>query len=79
VLYLFLMHACPAFGQKYTFAHYDIEDGLIQSQVNKFSADRDHRLWVATYGGACRFNGKEFLGYSRQNGLPNNYVSYRFF
>ncbi|MDN5287838.1 MAG: hypothetical protein JWR38_4112 [Mucilaginibacter sp.] len=75
VVFLFLIQAYPAFGQKYTFAHYDIEDGLIQSQVNKFSTDRDHRLWVATYGGVCRFDGKEFLGYSRQNGLPNNYVA----
>ena len=75
VVLLFLIQACPVFGQKYTFAHYDIEDGLIQSQVNKFSTDRDHRLWVATYGGVCCFNGKEFLGYSRQNGLPNNFVS----
>jgi ligand-binding sensor domain-containing protein/two-component sensor histidine kinase len=69
------MQIFPAFGQKYTFAHYDINDGLIQSQVNKFSVDNDHRLWIATFGGACRFDGKDFAAYSRQNGLPNNYVS----
>lgn len=62
-------------AQKYIFAHYDIEDGLIQSQVNKLSQDIDHRLWIATFGGACRFDGKEFTGYNRRAGLPDNYVS----
>lgn len=75
VVFICLMRVFPALGQKYTFAHYDIDDGLIQSQVNRFSMDKDHRLWIATFGGACRFDGKDFLGYSRQNGLPNNYVS----
>ncbi|MEO3408076.1 two-component regulator propeller domain-containing protein [Mucilaginibacter sp. CAU 1740] len=62
-------------AQKYIFAHYDIEDGLIQSQVNKLSQDIDHRLWIATFGGACRFDGKEFTSYNRRAGLPDNYVS----
>jgi ligand-binding sensor domain-containing protein/signal transduction histidine kinase len=75
VVFLFLIQTRPAFGQKYTFAHYDIEDGLIQSQVNKFSMDKEHRLWIATYGGVCRFDGNDFMGYSRQNGLPNNFVA----
>ena len=75
VVLICLVRVFPALGQKYTFAHYDIDDGLIQSQVNRFAMDNDHRLWIATFGGACRFDGKEFLGYSRQNGLPNNYVS----
>lgn len=70
-----LIQANPVFAQKYTFAHYDIEDGLIQSQANKFSMDNNHRLWIGTFGGACRFDGKDFFGYSRQNGLPNNFVS----
>ncbi|SDD81905.1 Two component regulator propeller [Mucilaginibacter pineti] len=74
VVYLGFIGARPAYAQKYTFAHYDIEDGLIQSQVNRFSMDADHRLWMGTFGGACRFDGKEFIGYSRQNGLPNNFV-----
>ncbi|HEY9196046.1 MAG TPA: two-component regulator propeller domain-containing protein, partial [Mucilaginibacter sp.] len=66
---------CPGvYAQKHTFWHYDIEDGLIQSQVVSLSTDQQHRLWMGTFGGACRFDGKEFIGYTRQNGLPNNYV-----
>ncbi|MDB5147119.1 MAG: hypothetical protein JWQ57_1139, partial [Mucilaginibacter sp.] len=63
-----------AHAQKYIFAHYDIEDGLIQSQINKLSMDTDHRLWIGTFGGACRFDGKDFTAYTRLTGLPDNYV-----
>jgi ligand-binding sensor domain-containing protein/signal transduction histidine kinase len=63
-----------AFAQKYTFTHYDIEDGLIQSQVNTLSQDASHRLWLGTLGGACRFDGKDFTAFSKENGLLNNFV-----
>jgi len=78
---LFLLTACTfscfnfnAFAQKYTFSHYDIEDGLVQSQVNTLSQDASHRLWMGTLGGACRFDGKEFVPFSKDNGLLNNFV-----
>lgn len=61
-------------AQKYTFSHYDIEDGLIQSQVNNLALDQQHRLWIATLGGACRFDGKEYTSYTRQNGMPTNFI-----
>ncbi len=62
-------------AQKYSFSHYDIEDGLIESQVRNFSSDNEHRLWMATYGGACRFDGREFTSFTRQNGLPTNFAN----
>jgi ligand-binding sensor domain-containing protein/signal transduction histidine kinase len=71
---LCLMQGGVVLAQKYTFAHYDIENGLIQSQVNKLFMDNEHRLWIGTFGGACRFDGKDFMGYNRQDGLPNNFV-----
>lgn len=70
-----LLGTSVCFSQKYTFSHYDIEDGLIQSQVNNLCLDNEHRLWMATYGGVSRFDGKEFLSYSRQNGMPGNFVN----
>lgn len=70
----FWLGISPCLAQKYSFSHYDIEDGLIQSQVNKVSLDNQHRLWLATYGGACRFDGKEYTPYTRQNGMPTNFV-----
>ncbi|QEM11241.1 two-component regulator propeller domain-containing protein [Mucilaginibacter rubeus] len=70
-----VMFTGRAYAQKYIFAHYDIEDGLIQSQINKMSMDIDHRLWIGTFGGACRFDGKDFTAYTRLTGLPDNYVA----
>jgi len=61
-------------AQKYAFAHYDIEDGLIQSQVNNFYQDNYHRLWIATLGGLCRYDGHEYFSVSKATGLANNFV-----
>jgi len=69
-----LFGAGRAHAQKYTFSHYDIEDGLVQSQVNKLYQDNAHRLWIATLGGACRFDGKEYYAVSKANGLLSNFV-----
>ncbi len=75
-LFIFiLLNATICRAQKYTFTHYDIEDGLIQSQVNNLCLDNEHRLWMATYGGACRFDGMEFTSYTRQNDMPTNIVT----
>ena len=59
------------YAQKYTFTHYDIEDGLIQSQVNCFTEDKNHRLWMGTMGGLCNWNGKEFTA---EPGLNSNCI-----
>src|SRR3569832_2480237 len=73
LLFTLLCHLTSQ-AQKYTFSHYDIEDGLIQSQVNNLALDQQHRLWITTLGGACRFDGKEFTSYTRQNGMPTNFI-----
>ena len=75
VLLLTLFYHLSSFAQKYTFSHYDIEDGLIESQVNNLALDHEHRLWMATFGGACRFDGRDFTSYTRQNGMPSNFIN----
>jgi len=75
VLFFVLFCHLNLFAQKYTFSHYDIEDGLIESQVNNLALDHEHRLWMATFGGACRFDGKDFTSYTRQNGMPTNFIN----
>lgn len=61
-------------AQKYSFTHYDIEHGLVQSQVNGLSQDKSHRLWIGTLGGACLFDGKDFIPFTQENGLSNNLI-----
>ncbi|WP_164849885.1 sensor histidine kinase [Mucilaginibacter limnophilus] len=69
-----LFCAAPLFAQKYNFTHYDIEDGLIQSQATMIGQDAQHRLWVGTYGGACRFDGKDYFNLTKATGLNSNLV-----
>lgn len=57
-------------AQRYHFSHYDIEDGLIQSQVRAFTQSPSRHLWIATQGGASRFDGSQFTSFTRnENGL----------
>ncbi len=63
-----------SFAQKYAFSHYDIEDGLVESQASKLCQDNEHRLWIATFGGVSRFDGKGYYSLSKANGLPDNFV-----
>ena len=61
-------------GQKYTFSQYGIADGLIQSQVNTIAQDKDHSLWIGTYGGVTHYDGSEYTAYTRANRLPNDFI-----
>ncbi len=70
----FLFNSQNGLAQKYAFSHYDIEDGLVQSQVSQLCQDNEHRLWMSTYGGICRFDGKAYYAISKANGLPDNFV-----
>lgn len=52
------------------------EDGLPQNTVSDLCFDAEGYLWVATYGGLARFDGKRFETYdvgSRAD-LPGNYI-----
>ena len=66
---------CRAVCQKYNFTHYDIEDGLTQSQVKTITQDNSHHLIVATKLGIGRFDGKTFTSVTKDNGLPDNEVT----
>ncbi len=46
----------------------------INLQVYDILQDNEHYVWLGTKGGASRFNGKEFLNYTSQNGLAQNGV-----
>lgn len=65
-------HLC--FSQQYNFLHYDIEDGLVQSQVNEMGQDNSGRLWIATVGGLSYFDGSEFTNYTKAEGLNSSTI-----
>ncbi|MXV51295.1 ATPase [Pedobacter sp. HMF7647] len=60
-------------AQRFNFSHYDIEDGLIQSQVKAFAQSPSHHLWMATQGGVSRFDGSQFFSLTRtENNLAGS-------
>lgn len=61
-----------ASAQKHFFQHYDIENGLIQSQVTSITQDRNSQLWISTLGGINCFDSKQFAAFSVEDGLPDN-------
>lgn len=54
--------------------HYTVADGLPSNYV--YSATQDYRgfIWFSTDNGIARFDGKRFVVFNHQNGLPDNDV-----
>lgn len=61
-------------AQKYNFISYNIKEGLPQSQVLALAQSQDRQLWLSTYAGLTRFDGKTFFTYTTFEGLANEYV-----
>jgi len=62
-------------AQKYTLENYTAKTGLPQNSVNDIIQDQHGYLWMATQGGAARFDGYEFEHFNSLNGLPDDYVN----
>lgn len=63
-----------SFTQKYNFISYNIHEGLPQSQVLNLAQSEDRQLWMSTFAGITRFDGKTFYTYTTFEGLANDYV-----
>jgi signal transduction histidine kinase/ligand-binding sensor domain-containing protein len=64
----------PAFSpaQKFHFQNYNVQHGLIQSQVIAIAQDHSDNLWFCTLGGISRFDGKSFTNFGETDGLISN-------
>ena len=51
-----------------------VDDGLVQSQVNAVHEDAEGFLWLGTFSGISRWDGRTFLNYDKQRGLPGQDV-----
>ncbi|HVS97180.1 MAG TPA: two-component regulator propeller domain-containing protein, partial [Puia sp.] len=58
-------------AQEYSYAHYDIADGLASSTVYCITQDKDGFIWVGTEAGVCRFDGTHFQTFTTSDGLPD--------
>lgn len=79
VLLVFLILFLPPFqaavAQLHNLKHYRISEGLPQTQVLALHQDARGYIWVGTYGGLGRFNGREFRVFSTAEGLASNSVT----
>jgi signal transduction histidine kinase/ligand-binding sensor domain-containing protein len=62
-------------AQKFHFQNYNVQHGLIQSQVFAITQDHFDNLWFCTLGGISRFDGKVFTNYSETDGLISNFAN----
>jgi len=75
-LWLGLSILTPALteAQRYNLDHYDLAEGLPQSQVVAIHQDSSDYLWLGTYGGISRYNGHAFTNFTTADGLASNVV-----
>ncbi len=64
----------PVLAERFNFSILTNRDGLPQRQVMAIAQDGDGYLWVGTYGGLSRFNGRTFRHLRTTDGLSNNTV-----
>ncbi|WP_172798110.1 two-component regulator propeller domain-containing protein [Pontibacter akesuensis] len=75
VLCLYLAAAVPALAQQYNIRNWTLEQGLPQSEVMAIQQDQQGYLWLATRAGLSRFNGTDFVTYTKEDGLSSHNIS----
>lgn len=71
---LCLLNSILSHAQKYHFHNLTVEDGLLQSQATCLAQDRTGHLWIGTFGGLSRYDGRSFTNYTVNDGLLHNTV-----
>jgi diguanylate cyclase (GGDEF)-like protein len=74
LLGLSILAPALAQAQRYNLHHYDLAEGLPQSQVVAIHQDPSDYLWLGTFGGISRYNGNAFTNFTTADGLPSNLV-----
>src|SRR6185437_2253756 len=59
-------------GQRYHFGHWDVSNGLPQSQVLALCGDRAGQVWLSTFAGVSGFDGQQFKNFDTNSGLASN-------
>lgn len=74
LLLLALIGQTTLHSQHYNFINYSTESGLAQSQVFSITQDKNGYLWLGTFAGLTRYDGRKFQNYSIKNGLIDNQI-----
>lgn len=73
-LYLWVFFTEKPGAERLNFSFYTNTEGLPQRQVLAITRDAQGYLWVGTYGGLSRFNGRSFLTLRTPHGLSSNSI-----
>ena len=67
------------FTQSARFEHFSDESGLPHKSIRSIVQDNKGFLWLGTFGGLCRFDGREFKTYQTTGdsiyGLPDDDIT----
>ncbi|MCX6271323.1 MAG: histidine kinase [Bacteroidetes bacterium] len=74
VTFYMLFSVFQALSQEFSYKHYSIPEGLVQTQVRCMFQDSRGYIWVGTKGGVSRFDGQRFANFTRSNGLASNFI-----
>src|SRR6266496_4042540 len=69
VLFSFSWHT--SLSQQFYIKKYTVNDGLPASYIIRIYQDSYGFMWIATFNGLSRFDGKQFVNYGYESGLPN--------
>lgn len=75
LLLLALACASSATAQQLALQTFSVRDGLAHSRVNCLFEDCRGYLWLGTWEGLSRFDGRSFVNFGTADGLPNPFVT----
>ncbi len=78
LLLLFIFSTLSSISQDYVYKHYTRENGLAGNIVYCSSQDNDGFVWFGTENGVSRFDGKNFVSFTTDDGLTDNEVLHIF-
>lgn len=73
----FILNSITGQAQLFHYEKYDIEQGLSQIHITSLYEDEFGFLWVGTLGGGVnKFDGKSFITYNENDGIPGELVNH---
>ena len=76
IITVFICYSCCFLSkaQDYSYAHYDVQNGLAGGNVYAVYQDKEKFLWFGTETGVSRFDGTHFKNFTTNDGLPDNEI-----
>lgn len=71
----FLLITVPAAAQQLIFKTYTEEDGLVSNPVRCIFQDSRGFIWLGTWQGLSKYDGRKFTNYTTVNGLSDNLIN----